>query len=258
MKTAFELFSEEYGTDHLTGEIYDYTPILEQFGEILIRVDDEDYNGDSYLIYKKDGKYGYLIFGWGSCSGCDALQGCDTIQEVQELMNSLYNGITWFDSLAALQDYFAEKDWSLEYCYHIETFKKFRLEVKNLKDGFNFNSRPYTTIEQSQRLIDLGLKVETADCCHWYCMGCELDESQERSDTPAWSLHRLIEMIPEHLPFSIYVGHLCMNRERVYYTDGKRVFETWDNGWTIYDNIISCIEWLIKEGFFNKEYLCEK
>lgn len=72
---------------------------------------------------------------------------------------------------------------------------------------------------------------------------------------PAWSLHRLIEMIPEHLPFSIYVGHLCINHERAYYTDGERVFEAWDNGWTIYDNIIDCIEWLIKEGHFNKEYL---
>lgn len=25
----------------------------------------------------------------------------------------------------------------------------------------------------------------------------------------------------------------------------------------IYDNIIDCIEWLIKEGYFNKEYLEE-
>jgi hypothetical protein len=26
----------------------------------------------------------------------------------------------------------------------------------------------------------------------------------------------------------------------------------------LFDNIISCIEWLIKEGYFNKEYLEEK
>ena len=30
------------------------------------------------------------------------------------------------------------------------------------------------------------------------------------------------------------------------------------NDGTLYDNIIDCIEWLIKEGYFNKEYLCEK
>ena len=27
------------------------------------------------------------------------------------------------------------------------------------------------------------------------------------------------------------------------------------NDGTLFDNIIDCIEWLIKEGYFNKEYL---
>ena len=108
MKTALELYSEEYGIDNLIGYIFDYTPMLEQFGEILIRVDDNDYQGDSYLIYKKENSYGYLRFGWGSCSGCDALQACDTIQEVQELMDTLYNDIIWFISLVELKKIFCK------------------------------------------------------------------------------------------------------------------------------------------------------
>lgn len=134
MKTAYELYSEEYGTDNLTECISDYTPMLEQFGEILIRVDDGDYQGDSYLIYKKENSYGYLIFGWGSCSGCDALKACNTIQEVQELMDNLYNDIIWFTSLAELKNYFADKDWQLEYSWHIEEFKDFLSQVENLKE----------------------------------------------------------------------------------------------------------------------------
>ena len=134
MKTALELYSEEYGTDNLMGCIFDYTPILEQFGEILIKVDDDDYQGDSYLIYKKENSYGYLRFGWGSCSGCDALQACNTIQEVQELMDTLYNSIIWFVSLAELKEYFANKDWELEYSWHIECFKDFLNQVKKLKE----------------------------------------------------------------------------------------------------------------------------
>ena len=134
MKTAYELYSEEYGTDNLTGCISDYTPMLEQFGEILIRVDDGDYQGDSYLIYKKENSYGYLRFGWGSCSGCDALQACNTIQEVQNLMDTLYNDIIWFVSLAELKKYFANKDWELEYSWHIEGFEDFLNQVEKLKE----------------------------------------------------------------------------------------------------------------------------
>lgn len=137
MKTAFELFSEEYGEDKLRWEICNYTPILEQFGEILIRVDEQDYQGDSFLIYKKDGAYGYLCFGWGSCSGCDRLQGCSTIHEVQELMDSLYNDILWFNSLGELKDYFAQKDWTLEYSWHLKEFKDFLFQVEKLEDKVN-------------------------------------------------------------------------------------------------------------------------
>ena len=134
MKTALELYSEEYGTDNLIGYIFDYTPMLEQFGEILIKVDDDDYQGDSYLIYKKENYYGYLRFGWGSCSGCDALQACNTIQEVQELMDALYKSIIWFTSLAELKKYFANKDWALEFSWHIEYFKNFVNQVEKLNE----------------------------------------------------------------------------------------------------------------------------
>jgi hypothetical protein len=34
--------------------------------------------------------------------------------------------------------------------------------------------------------------------------------------------------------------------------DYIKSFDSKDN---LYDNIIDCIEWLIKEGYFNKEYL---
>ena len=132
MKTAFELFSQEYGETKLEGCICDYTPILEQFGEILIRVDESDYQGDSFLIYKKGDAYGYLCFGWGSCSGCDALQACRTIHEVQELMDSLCNDILWFNSLEELKDYFAQKDWTLEYSWHLADFKDFLRQVEKL------------------------------------------------------------------------------------------------------------------------------
>ena len=111
---------------------YDYQPMLNEFGEILIQVDEEAYQGDSFLLYKNDNKYGFLAFGWGSCSGCDALQACDTIDEVQELMNRLYNAIIWFDSLQELKCYIC--DYSiveLQWYFYSDTFKEFKEKVLN-------------------------------------------------------------------------------------------------------------------------------
>lgn len=126
MKKASEIYNpDNWGW-------YDYQPMLEAFGEILLQVDCGGYQGDSYLIIKNDDKYGYINFGWGSCSGCDALQACTNIHEVQELMDRLYLSIEWFDSLDALKEYFKETDWPLKYEYSIPEFKEFLIEVENL------------------------------------------------------------------------------------------------------------------------------
>ena len=111
---------------------YDYQPMLNEFGDIVIQEDQDDYQGDSFLIYKVDDRYGYLNFGWGSCSGCDALQACNNINEVQKLMDELYDSIQWFDSLAELKIYFADTDWWLKHEYYLDEFKTFLERVKEL------------------------------------------------------------------------------------------------------------------------------
>lgn len=124
--------------------------------------------------------------------------------------------------------------------------------MKELK----FNTQICTTEEQSQRLLKLGLNSETADMC-WhndmqkpFCSPYKY--FVDRTDYykwvffPAWSLHRLIEMCNKTqsgMTISIY------NDEVI--ADGV-LFEVFDNA---YDNLISVIEWLIKIGQFNKEYL---
>lgn len=125
MKKADEIYDNSWGW-------WDYQPMLNEFGNILLQKDEQDYQGDSFLIYEKDDKYGYLTFGWGSCSGCDALQGCNSIDEVQELMDKLYSDIKWFYSLDALKEYFKETDWALQYQHNIPEFKEFLIEVENL------------------------------------------------------------------------------------------------------------------------------
>ena len=122
-----------------------------------------------------------------------------------------------------------------------------------------FNSQICTTREQSERLLSLGLKKETADMTWqylnqwdgWYVRPLEEDEKITHIEIPAWSLHRLLSMLPDNAPRMFWI------------LDGANISIEWDNDGTdffphkgnMYDGLIDCIEWLIKEGYFNKEYL---
>lgn len=140
-----------------------------------------------------------------------------------------------------------------------------------METKFNFNSQICTTKEQSERLLALGLKKETADM--YLCPSIEgiiyqvvqLPESSFAEDeTPAWSLHRLLCIIPKYIQvpdnvweykhdlyLSIDEGLYIRYEENVNEPCFDKTF--WKDD--IYQGCISCIEWLIKEGHFNKEYL---
>lgn len=125
-----------------------------------------------------------------------------------------------------------------------------------------FASQICTTKEQSEQLLALGLKKETADCVMMYYDGWHVGVAEDFDFDkdpvePAWSLHRLIEMMPSVL-HDLY--ELDFSKRGIFYADFSngsynftQAFAKSDK--TLYDNIIDCIEWLIKEGYFNKEYL---
>lgn len=112
MKTARELYPDALincdWTDPYLETIYDYQPILDSFGKILVQVDDSGYDGDSRVFYQfEDRTFGVLQFGWGSCSGCDALQACHSYEEVDELIAHLESQIKRFPSIYSAQtEYF--------------------------------------------------------------------------------------------------------------------------------------------------------
>lgn len=154
-----------------------------------------------------------------------------------------------------------------------------------METKFNFKSQPATSVEQSQRLLTLGLNPETADMTHHYLHPIDsydlkaiefsrvlhLRELANKSpilgrsgedlcgkDIPAWSLHRLIEMMPESI-------HLDSFADTHYYRTllpSKIIYMKYDHTWVWqsdkqndFDKCIDTIEWLIKEGYFNKDYL---
>ena len=109
-----------------------------------------------------------------------------------------------------------------------------------METKFNFKSAICTSRVQSERLLSLGLKKETADCCYYYYDGeyfiAFSEDAKYPSDIPAWSLHRLWELDN--------INYIQLdNKEEIA---------------KLYDCIIDNIEAQIKEGNFNKEYLIDQ
>lgn len=89
------------------GKYPSYDDLIETMRvEVLIEKSDDDYQGDTYALLRQEtlkgeAIVGLLAFGWGSCSGCDALQSSHDEGEVVELRDQLYSNIRWFESADA-------------------------------------------------------------------------------------------------------------------------------------------------------------
>lgn len=104
----------------------------------------------------------------------------------------------------------------------------------------NFNSQICTTREQSERLIALGLKKETADMSIGHTgllYPYPHREEEDRVFIPAWSLHRLIKI--NLLQFG--------NRFEV-----RLSLENVDD---VFEKLVEELEWLAETGNFNAKLL---
>lgn len=107
-----------------------------------------------------------------------------------------------------------------------------------------FNSQVCTDINQSKKLLKLGLKPETADMYHTTYYDANDNNNSARytcvrhrrlpllsQEIPAWSLHRLMEILDAPLV--------------------EFAFLSYDP----YEEIIYNVSECIKNGYINKEYL---
>ena len=130
-----------------------------------------------------------------------------------------------------------------------------------MENELKFNSQICTTKIQSQRLLELGLKPETADCYNReedYGYSNWIGKPSLHSDVPAWSLHRLIEILPSEIKPRNDYYNITFDKDIVQYENyeyGIEVLKSFGDSPTLYNNIIDCVSWLIKENLFNKEYL---
>ena len=110
-----------------------------------------------------------------------------------------------------------------------------------------------TSIEQSNRLVELGINPKTADMGWFkayslreeiykpYIKGYKLENHQ--SDIPAWSIHKLIEIISIDVTFK---------NEFIVINNNTKMFNSSTN---VYDNLIDVIEYLINDNKINTEFI---
>lgn len=110
-----------------------------------------------------------------------------------------------------------------------------------------------TSIEQSNRLIELGINPKTADMGWFkayslreeiykpYIKGYKLENHQ--SDIPAWSIYKLIEIISIDITFK---------NEFIVINNNTKMFNSSTN---VYDNLIDVIEYLINDNKINTEFI---
>lgn len=138
------------------------------------------------------------------------------------------------------------------------------LKIRKMRKTMELKSKICTSVDQSKKLLELGLKPETADML----TPTHNKKACSVGYVKAWSLSRLIELMPKRitgrkfrtiyeldiLPDGIEVDYSCLFDSdcvlHSVYLDGPEA--------TLFDAIIEMIEWLIKNKYLNKEYLCNK
>lgn len=110
-----------------------------------------------------------------------------------------------------------------------------------------------TTIEQSRKLLELGLDPKSADFawvgedgCFVNTSSCELKDTE----TPAWSLEALIDALPSGTAF-IYTGRLGYN---VSFCGGAWVhYECTSYSKSLLNQFYEIVVWLFENGYMQKE-----
>lgn len=120
-----------------------------------------------------------------------------------------------------------------------------------------------TTVEQSKKLIELGLDIETSDM-YWdfqetgyILIADELRYYHNDSEIPAWSLAALFELLPKEIEFYSDECEFIPLLSR-YYDDKSKFICNYDNGacehWYIEDSpvdaVYNMLVWTIENGYF--------
>ena len=114
-----------------------------------------------------------------------------------------------------------------------------------------------TSIEQSKRLIELGIDVNTADMFYLRadialgeieCYPNVLHREEVGDDIPAWSLSALMNLLPEHVQVPPYLNQ---NKYRLNKNNGNIEFGDdyhTEKSTNLFDAVFEMVYWLKENG----------
>lgn len=130
------------------------------------------------------------------------------------------------------------------------------------------NNMNYTTIEQSKKLLELGLNPDTADM---YCTMLTENSKEysvfvkrkvcryniEDGDIPCWSVEALLELIPKHPKFNTVFRFLDSqidgSYKYVWIFECHAVSEYTFEGTSDFDCIYQAIVWFLQNNYIKTE-----
>lgn len=114
----------------------DYEPIINSFGTVLARCDDDKHwSGTTMVLLRSErcGRYGVLVFCWSAQSGIDPLNECVNYDEIDEIIEWLNSKIEWFDTLDAAKVYITnDAEHEGKYFYRYKAWEQFKSAVQEL------------------------------------------------------------------------------------------------------------------------------
>lgn len=125
-----------------------------------------------------------------------------------------------------------------------------------------------TNKEQSHRLLEAGVNPKTADM-YLDEFECPVAFEYRRIEGhvgqdmafPAWSLSKLIGMMPDQVEcegYNYYLFMLPRDKEfTIKYSAGSNLAQSYCRE-SLFDALPAMIEWLIKEGYLDKKFLTDK
>lgn len=98
---------------------FSYDPIFDALGEVVCSYRDKDYQGETTLVIrnKTTGLFAIHTYSWGSCSGCDFMQGCSSHAAVLKYANEAAASLEWID---------------------LESLRARALELSSMKDDLDY------------------------------------------------------------------------------------------------------------------------
>ena len=130
------------------------------------------------------------------------------------------------------------------------------------------NTKHYTTIEQSKKLLELGLNPESADMVafpesedNWeftISMPFKEYKGKKKESIPCWSLGALLEVMPERISindepsYSLVLEKRCGSYNLTYGSYKRIVDNVTTVGLTPIEAAFSMVVWLLENGYIKK------